>query len=206
MASCLLKCECVDLSRKLYNMTWWATALNQISVPSGMNMCGGSVAIITTSGGVESYHYNSSSSSWKKDSSISDIYSDMDALWSEISGLQFSVTEEMPQLEYGLVNNVTVSANGTNTFEITYQHEDWSYNIGDEDNPEYAWEVPVVLFSFFATEQAVGNVADYAVSVAARTRSGFTAAIKNNSSSSRTPYIYWVAITKPYVAVESDGE
>lgn len=69
MASCLINSECVDLKNKLYNMTWWATAINQITVPSGMSMSGGSTAVITTSAGVDIYKYNASTSSWKKCSS-----------------------------------------------------------------------------------------------------------------------------------------
>lgn len=65
MASCLLNCELVDISQKLYRMTWWATALNQISAPGNMMMCGGSKAIITDSSGVKTYFYNESTSSWK---------------------------------------------------------------------------------------------------------------------------------------------
>ena len=80
MASCLLKSECVNLEQKLYKMTWWATALNQITVPSGMNMAGGSVAVITTSGGIDCYRYNANASAWKKEANISDLIDDVDAL------------------------------------------------------------------------------------------------------------------------------
>lgn len=65
MASCLLNCELVDIQNKLYRMTWWATALNQITVPGNMTMSGGSKAIITDSSGVKYYFYNESTSSWK---------------------------------------------------------------------------------------------------------------------------------------------
>lgn len=84
MASCLLKSECVNLEQKLYKMTWWATAINQISVPSGMNMSGGSVAVITTSDGVECYRYNANACAWKKESTASELASKIDALENDV--------------------------------------------------------------------------------------------------------------------------
>lgn len=207
MASCLLKSECVDLERKLYKMTWWATAINQISVPSGMNMCGGSVAVITTSGGVEMYHYNSSQSAWKKDSSVADMQSDINSLNMSINSLYQQVYElsyGSPQVEWGMINDVEVGANSSATFSVEYENTEWNDNYGDEENPEYPWQVPTVMFSFYTTAGTVDRLAKYEVGITGRTRSGFSGVIKNSDSSARTPVIYWLALTKR--TSESDGE
>lgn len=204
MASCLLKSECVDLKRKLYLMTWWATAINQISVPSGMNMCGGSTAIITTATVVDLYRYNSNTSSWKKDDSIkqsvNDLYGAINSLGDQMWGLE----TESPQVEWGMINDVEVAANSSATFSVTFEHENWAENTGSEEEPYYEWQVPFVCFSFYTTAGTVDRLAKYEVGITGRTRSGFSGVIKNSDSSARTPVIYWLALTKR--TSESDGE
>ena len=91
MASCLLKSECVDLANQLYKMTFWATAINQISAPSGMNIAGGSVAVVTNSNGVENYYYNASTSTWKKDTRLSNVDSTIESIEDDVDVLKTKV-------------------------------------------------------------------------------------------------------------------
>ena len=106
MASCLLKSECVDLANQLYKMTFWATAINQITAPSGMNIAGGSVAVITNSNGVENYYYNSSTSSWKKDTRLSSVDSKVDSIEDDVGVLKTKVF------------NVVAYAGGVTSYDI----------------------------------------------------------------------------------------
>lgn len=190
MASLLLNCECVDLKEKLYKMTWWATALNQITVPSGMNMCGGSIAVITAGNNVNTYVYNSNTNAWKqKTGGDAQLKADVEQLKRDVNILQpiaWEVLSESPQLEYGMINNVEVGANSTATFSVEYTH-DWT-----------DFDVPYVFFSFYTTSATAGRLANYEVGLTGRTATGFSGIIVNNDSSARTPVIYWLAITKRY--------
>lgn len=67
MAVELIHCNCIDHKNSLYQMEFWATSLSDCVAPSGMNMCGGSKAIITSANSVKHYIYNSSNNSWKED-------------------------------------------------------------------------------------------------------------------------------------------
>lgn len=105
MASCLLNCELVDISEKLYRMTWWATALNQISVPGNMTMCGGSTAIITDTSGVKRYVYDEVQNTWKLCSGISDVKS------------------KIPTVEYGYYQCQSISAGSYLDYTVLFSKQ-----------------------------------------------------------------------------------
>ena len=190
MASLLLKSECVNLEQRLYKMTWWATALNQIVVPSGMNMCGGSIAVITAGNNVNTYVYNSNTNAWKqKTGGDAQLKADVQQLKADVNRLnttEWTFYVESPELEYGMINDVEVGANSTATFSVEYTH-DWT-----------DFDVPYVFFSFYTTSATAGRLANYEVGITGRTKNGFSGVIVNNDSSARTPVIYWLAITKRY--------
>lgn len=198
MASLLLKSECVNLEQRLYKMTWWATALNQIVVPSGMNMCGGSIAVITAGNNVNTYVYNSNTNAWKqKTGGDAQLKADVEQLKADVNRLnttEWTFYVESPELEYGMINNVEVEANSTATFSVEFTH-DWT-----------DFDVPYVFFSFYTTNATAGRLANYEVGLTGRTRTGFSGVIVNNDSSARTPVIYWLAITKRYYEDEELGD
>ena len=109
MASCLLNCELVDIQNKLYRMTWWATALNQIVVPGNMTMSGGSKAIITDSSGVKYYFYNESTSSWKLYEGSSGGSAELE---SRVASLESNVTRMNQDLETYQLEGVFKSYSG----------------------------------------------------------------------------------------------
>lgn len=176
MASCLLNCELVDISQKLYRMTWWATALNQISAPGNMTMCGGSKAIITDSSGVKTYFYNESTSSWK-------LY---EGSASEISALEAELQEvrsQMPVIKYGYSTVGNVAANTATNFDITF----------DESFPGQ----PIVMTTAYTIASGVMDNGLVEVCVTAKTATGASFRIYNNSATQRNVAFYWLAIYQP---------
>lgn len=176
MASCLLNCELVDISQKLYRMTWWATALNQISVPGNMTMCGGSRAIITDSSGVKTYFYNESTSSWK-------LY---EGSASEISALEAELQEvesKMPKVLYGTVSAGNIATKTASNFEVFFD--------------EKFDGVPCVMTTTYTVE--TGNVDNGLVEVAVTEKraDGVKFRVYNNSNTQRNVTFYWLAIYQP---------
>lgn len=105
MASCLLNCELVDIQQKLYRMTWWATALNQISVPGNMTMSGGSVAIITDTAGVKRYVYNETRNEWKLCSGVGEVEA------------------KIPAIEYGYYQCPSIPTGGYLDYSIVFSKQ-----------------------------------------------------------------------------------
>lgn len=176
MASCLLNCELVDISEKLYHMTWWATALNQISVPGNMTMCGGSRAIITDSSGVKTYFYNESTSSWK-------LY---EGSASEISALETELQEvssKMPVIKYGVSNVGNIATNTATNFDVTF----------DEPFPS----APIVMTTPYTVATGHMDNGLVEVCVTAMTASNASFRIYNNSGTNRNVTFYWLAIYQP---------
>lgn len=170
MASCLLNCELVDISQKLYRMTWWATALNQISVPGNMTMCGGSRAIITDSSGVKTYFYNESTSSWK-------LYeSSIDAELQEVKS-------HMPIIKYGVSTVGNVTANTAVNFDITF----------DNSFPSQ----PIVMVTPFSVASGVMDNGLVEICVTGMSTIGASLRVYNNSTSQRNVTFYWLAIYQP---------
>lgn len=176
MASCLLNCELVDIKNHLYRMTWWATALNQISVPGNMTMIGGSKAIITDSSGVKYYFYNETTSSWK-------LY---EGSASEISALETELQEvrsKMPVIKYGTSNVGNVAPNTSTNFDITF------------DKPFLGQ--PMVMVTTYTTASGALDNGLVEVCVTSRSATGTSFRIYNNSATQRSVVFYWIAIYQP---------
>ena len=176
MASCLLNCELVDISEKLYRMTWWATALNQISIPGNMAMSGGSKAIITDSSGVKYYFYNESTASWK-------LY---EGSASEISALETELQEvrsKMPVIKYGISTVGNIATNTATNFDVTF----------DEPFPS----APIVMTTTYTVASGSIDNGLVEVCVTGKTASKASFRIYNNSNTQRNVIFYWLAIYQP---------
>lgn len=173
MASCLLKCEPVDLKQSLYRMTWWADYIDDIVVTENMKMCGGSLAIITdgNGNGVKYYYYDEQNDSWAQDDS------------GDLTSLKDSVDEILTVLHY--VQKGTVSAGNIPAGEAVNVTVPFSraYNVA-----------PYVFTTLYGSENAAVDYGLIEVAVVSRTTAYFVVRVFNNTATSRSPGIYWVAV------------
>ena len=81
----------------------------------------------------------------------------------------------------GIVSGNTANANAYTDKAVTF--------------PQAFAEVPVVV-ACFATDSTAAGMGSFSVSVAARSTTGFTLRFYNNTGTSRTPPVAWIAVGK----------